>query len=343
MGDLHTGVMQILVLGGTGWLGRAVAEHALQRGHAVTVTSRGLRGEVPRGAEHVTLDRGTDDATAVIAHRTWDAVVDVAMQPGQVRDAVQALANEHTRYVFISSCSVYAAHDVIGATESGALLDPFVGDVFESMEHCGNAKVACEQHVQSAFGDHALIVRPGLIAGPGDRSDRTGYWPLRFATNAGSDVLVPDDPLQPTQVIDVRDLAAWVVHAIEMRLGGVFDAVGESLPLRTHLRAAASVAGSDARMVEVPRDWLLEHDVTPWSGPTSLPLWVGDPDWVGFMAHSGSRARDAGLERRQLEDTYRDTLAWERSRVAPTPRLAGLNDHDERQLLADWRSERVDA
>lgn len=335
----HAEAMQILVLGGTGWLGRTVAELALQRGHAVTVTSRGLRGEYSRGAEHVTLDRAEEGAIREMAHRTWDAVVDVGMQPGQVRDAAHALAlaHAHTRYVFISSCSVYATHDVIGATESMPLLPAFEGDVFDSMEHYGNAKVACEELVQTAFDDRALIVRPGLIAGPGDRSDRTGYWPLRFARNAGSEVLVPDDAAQPTQVIDVRDLAAWVVLAVEQRLGGAFDLVGASVPLATHLKSAAYVAGTDATAVALPGPWLLEHEVTPWAGPCSLPLWVGDPDWVGFMAHTGAAARAEGFVARPLDDTYRDTLLWEQRRVQPERRLAGLSDDDEQALLRLWR------
>ncbi len=329
--------MQILVLGGTGWLGRTIAELALQRGHAVTVTSRGLRGEAPRGAEQVTLNRGVDGAIREMAHRTWDAVVDVGMQPGQVRDAVLALANTHTRYVFISSCSVYANHGVVGATESTPLLPAFAGDNFDSMEHYGNAKVACEQLVQAAFGERALLVRPGLIAGPGDRSDRTGYWPLRFARNQGREVLVPDDADQLTQIIDVRDLAAWVVLAIEQRLGGAFDLVGESVPLSTHLKAAAFVAGSYAPSVPVAGQWLCDHDVTPWAGPRSLPLWVGDPEWIGFMAHTGAAARAEGFETRSLDDTYRDTLLWEQRRVQPEQRLAGLSDEDEQQLLLAWR------
>lgn len=331
--------MQILVLGGTGWLGRTIAEQALQRGHAVTVTSRGLRGEAPRGAEHVTLDRSVDGAIREMAHRTWDAVVDVEMQPQRVREAAQAFAHAQTRYVFISSCSVYASHDVVGATESTALLPACAGDTFDSMERYGNAKVACEQLVQAAFDDRALLVRPGLIAGPGDRSDRTGYWPLRFARNAGGDVLVPDDAAQPTQIVDVRDLAAWTALAIEQRLGGAFDLVGNSVPLGTHLKAAAYVAGGDAAAVAVPGAWLLEREVTPWAGPRSLPLWVGDPEWIGFMAHTGAAARAEGFVARSLDDTYRDTLLWEQRRVQPEQRAAGLSDEDEQRLLRDWREQ----
>jgi hypothetical protein len=130
------------------------------------------------------------------------------------------------------------------------------------------------------------------------------------------------------------------VLAIEQRLGGAFDLVGTSLPLSTHLRAAAYVAGSDATPVAAAGDWLREHEVTPWSGPRSLPLWVGDPEWIGFMAHAGAAARAEGFVPRSLDDTYRDTLLWEQRRVQPEQRLAGISDGDERDLLRSWLDRR---
>jgi 2'-hydroxyisoflavone reductase len=329
--------MQTLVLGGTAWLGGHVASAALEREHQVTCLARGFSGAVPEGVELVRADRSRPAAYDSLKRQQWDVVVDVARQPGQVRSAVRALAELAGVYVFVSSCNVYADHRIAGADEQAPLLPPLRGEVMESMDTYGQAKVACEQRVQQAFEPgRALIARVGLIGGPGDIFDRTGYWPLRFArpSTPGGAVLVPDAPELATQVIDVRDLAAWLIDAGSRRLGGVYNATGETTALFDHLEIARRVAGHTGPVVRADQRWLLEQGVQPWMGERSLPLWLVDPDWMGFNARNSSKARRAGLTTRPLEQTLADTLSWELTRPTDRPRLAGLTDNDESALLA---------
>lgn len=251
--------MRFLILGGTAWLGSAIATAALGRGHRVTCLARGQSGSVPDGAASIRADPDGPGAYEQVTGADWDVVVDVSRQPGQVRRAAAALAGRTGLFVFISSGNVYADHTTPGADESAALLPPLAGDVMESMETYGEAKVACEQHVLQAFGpERSLIARVGLIGGPGDIFDRTGYWPLRFARPAAADgsVLVPDEPGLATQVIDVRDLAAWIVDAGARGLAGTYNAAGLAMPLPEHLAAARAVAGHTGPVVAAAPDWL---------------------------------------------------------------------------------------
>jgi 2'-hydroxyisoflavone reductase len=329
-------IMQTLVLGGTAWLGGHVASAALEREHQVTCLARGFSGAVPEGVELVRADRSHPAAYDALKHPQWDVVVDVARQPGQVRSAVRALADRAGMYVFVSSCNVYADHRTRGADEEAPVLPALTGEVMESMDTYGQAKVACEQLVQQAFEPaRALIARVGLIGGPGDIFDRTGYWPLRFArpsTPCGA-VLVPDAPELATQVIDVRDLAAWLIDAGSRRLGGVYNATGETTALFDHLEAARRIAGHTGPVVRADQQWLLDQGVQPWIGERSLPLWLVDPNWLGFNARDSSKARRVGLCTRRLEQTLADTLSWELTRATDHPRRAGLTDNDERTLL----------
>lgn len=333
--------MRLLVLGGTAWLGGTVAATALREGHVVTCLARGETGRVPAGATHVVADRTRPDAYAEVAGADWDAVVDVTRQPGQARDAALALRDRAAHVVLVSSASVYADHATPGQDESAPLLPVLDADVMETMESYGEAKVACERHVTEAFGaDRCMVVRAGLIAGPGDTSDRTGYWPLRFARPAHDDgsVLVPDAPGVGAQVVDVRDLAAWIVASAAARRPGIFNAIGESMPLAEHLEVAREVGRHDGPLVEVDQEWLLAHDVEPWAGTRSLPLWLPLPEYAGFATRDTSAAEAAGLVTRPLEDTLADTLAWELRAGAGRPRRAGLSDEAERELLAAARS-----
>jgi 2'-hydroxyisoflavone reductase len=330
-------VMQTLVLGGTAWLGGHIASAALERGHRVTCLARGSSGAVPEGVELVRADRSRPDAYAALGHQQWDVVVDVARQPGQVRSAVRALANRGAVYVFVSSSNVYADHRTPGADEDAPLLPPLTGEVMESMDTYGEAKVACEQHVHQVFEpDRALIARAGLIGGPGDIFDRTGYWPLRFARPSapGGAVLVPDAPELATQVVDVRDLAAWLIDAGSRHLAGVYNATGETTSLFDHLETARRVAGHTGPVVWADQQWLLDQGVQPWMGERSLPLWLVDPDWLGFNARDSSKARRVGLSTRPLEQTLADTLSWELTRATDRARRAGLTGDEERALLA---------
>ena len=331
--------MRTLILGGTAWLGRHVALEALRRGHDVTCLARGS-APVPDRVRLVRADRNEPGAYAAVAAEPWDLVVDVSRQPGQVRMATEALAGAGF-FVFVSSANVYADHRTIGQNESAPLLAPLGGDVMESMESYGAAKVACEQQVERAFGpERCLIARVGLIGGPGDLFDRTGYWPLRFARPAVNDgsVLVPDSPDLPTQVIDVRDLAGWLLSAGEHRSAGTFNVGGETIQFAEHLETARRVAGHRGPVVAADSQWLLDHGVEPWMGERSLPLWLPDPDWLGFNARNSGAARRAGLVTRPLAETLADTLAWELTRDPHRVRQAGLSDADERQLLAELLS-----
>lgn len=261
--------MDLLVLGGTAWLGREVAARALARGHAVTCLARGEAGEVAEGARLVRVDRERDDAYDSVLAAHWDAVVDVARQPGQVRRAVAALEPATGRYVFVSSVNAYASQRELDRAEDAVLLPQLRSDVMESMEHYGEAKVACEQAVLDRFeAERTLIARVGLIGGPGDWSGRSGYWPWRFArpSNPGGAVLVPDDPDVTTAVIDVRDLATWLVTSAETGTSGVFNAAGNRLRLADHLSAARAVAGHSGPVVAAPPAWLQKHGVQNWMG-----------------------------------------------------------------------------
>ena len=314
------------MLGGTAWLGRTVALEALRRGHDVTCLARGSE-DPPPGATFVSADRDLDDGLDAVASETWDAVVDVTRHPGHARRAVRDLSARHR--VLVSTGNVYARFDALEQPESSPLRGPLDADLMTDMEVYGEAKVACENAVRDAEGT-ATIVRSGLIGGPGDGSGRTGYWPWRFAHPVGSRVVVPDELDFPCAVIDVRDLAAWLVTATEDRLDGTFNATGPTMPLAEVLTVAARVSGSTAESLPVDRERLAELEVGAWMGPASLPLWIDDVEWRGFATMDTSRARSAGLVTRPLEDTLRDTLAFEETRTVP--RRAGLTDDDERRV-----------
>jgi nucleoside-diphosphate-sugar epimerase len=326
------------VLGGTAWLGGEIVAAALDRGHEVACLARGSSGRVPDGARFVRADRDEPDAYAGVVGdgQRWDAVVDLSSDASHVRDAVAVLEPVSASSVFVSSVSVYADTAAPGADESAALVDADESDY-------GGSKVAGERAVVDAFGDdRSLIVRAGLIAGPGDQTGRSGWWPSRFSASATSaepdPVLVPDVPGLDVQPVDVRDLAAWIVTSVERGLSGTFDAVGDRHSLTDHLEAARRVAGHTGEVVRVDEAWLEAHDVNPWAGPRSLPLWVPLASHAGFGARSGGAGRAAGLVPRPVDETLRDVLAWELSRPgAVGPHGAGLDAADERDLLAAAR------
>jgi 2'-hydroxyisoflavone reductase len=342
--------MRILVLGGTAWLGRNIVAAAVSAGHEVTALARGEAGDPPRGARFVAADRDRDDAFAGLAGESWDAVIDVSRQPGQVRRAIATLAERTAHWVFVSSASVYADSTRIGADESAELLPPLDGDVMETMETYGSAKVSCEQYVLDGVGpDRALIARVSLIGGPGDWSGRTGYWPRRFArpSNPEGRVLIPDAPDVPVQVLDVRDLASWLVRAAgggSSEVGsagrgsagrgsaGIANAGGPTHTFAEHLETVRDVTGFTGSWEVAGEDWLAEHEVEPWMGPRSLPHWL-PAETIALNAHDLSRAASLGLRTRPLAETLADTLAWELSE--PGERRAGLTDDDERALLAE--------
>ena len=325
---------RILILGGTAMLGGELARTAVARGHAVTCVARGEAGAVPDGVTFVRADRDQDDALAPVAGIHWDAVYDVARTPGHVERAVRDVAGAGV-YVFVSTCNVYSAQNEPGADESAALLEPFDADTGEPEDAYGRRKVACEQHVQRAFGEsRSLIARSGLIGGPGDSTTRSGYWPMRFAVS--ETVIVPDDPSLPTQLVDIRDLAGWLLDAAEdASIRGIANALGDAVPFGDHLATARRVADHHGDMVTASRDWLLAHGVQEFAGPKSMPLWLADAEWRAFMDRSNARAKRLGLTLRPLDETLGDALAWERAQGFDRPRKAGMTAAEQDQLVRE--------
>ncbi|EWT07937.1 oxidoreductase [Intrasporangium chromatireducens Q5-1] len=328
---------RVLVLGGTSWLGGAVARVAHDAGHEVTCLARGASGSVPDGARLLRGDRDDDQVyAAVLPPVEWDLVVDLARQPVHARGAVRALGASARRWVFVSSASVYARHDEPGADESAATLPAVTGD-FAAPEEYGEGKVACEDAVRSERGDDVLVARAGLIVGRGDRSDRFGYWPGRFALAGqdGSPVLAPERRDRPVQWVHVEDLAQWLVAAGLEGVCGVRNAVGPAASLGDVLEASGSRAGFTGRTVPASDEVLRSAGVEEFMGPRSLPLWIADPEWSAFMDRSGEAAARDGLTHRTLDVVVQDAAAWERQLGLDRPRRgAGLDRRDELALIA---------
>lgn len=328
--------MRILVLGGTVFLSRAVAEEAVRRGHEVVCACRGTSGSVPDGARHVETDR-TRPLPAELAG--FDAVVDVGRHPSWVRAAVERLPEAH--WVFVSTISVYADESTPGGRPGTLPLhEPVTDDVdlAADPDAYGPMKVGCEQLV-AAGTRSSLILRPGLIVGPGDPTGRFSSWPARLAAAGPGErpeVLAPGDPGDTVQVIDVRDLAAWIVDGAEQRRTGVLDAIGPALPIADLLARAATGCGTTPVWTWVPQEFLEAQQVQPWAGPRSVPLWLPRPAYDGMLAHDVAPALAAGLRIRPLEETARDTLAW--LRTSPDATLTGLSAAEEADVLAAWRA-----
>lgn len=327
--------MDILILGGTQWLGRRLAQAAIARGHRVTSLARGDAGTVAEGSVFVRADRSRVGAYEEVARHEWDAVIDVTRQPGFARGAAADLARRAAHWTFISSGNVYARHDEPGADESAALMAPLESDE-STPETYGEAKSAIELAYREALGDRLLVVRPGLIAGPGDASGRSGYWVARAARD-DAPMLVPDILDAAAQAIHIDDLVRFTLGSIERRLTGAFNAVGNRGTFGEWLEASRAVGGHQGEVVAVSPEWLAEQGVAEWSGPESLPLWIIDPEWSAFQDRSNAAAVAAGLQLRPVEQLLAEVLEWEREQGLERERNAGLSAARERELLAALR------
>jgi 2'-hydroxyisoflavone reductase len=329
--------MDLLILGGTVFLGRALVEAARARGHRLTLFNRGRTAPaLYADLEQIHGDRATDLSLLNPASRRWDAVIDTCgYLPQVVRTSANLLAGAAASYTFISTLSVYADTRLPGLDEHGALaqLPPgaaqqVTGDTY------GPLKALCEQAIQQEMPGRALILRPGLIVGPNDPTDRFSYWPWRIAQ--GGEVLAPGRPELPIQWIDVRDLAEFTIRLVEARQTGVFNAVGPLQPASFGqlLETCRVESSSDAFFTWIDEETLLSSGVAPW---TELPLWIpeNDPSAAGFSAFSNRKAAAAGLNLRPLRETVQATLSWLSERPTAKPWRAGLTGEREAQLLRD--------
>ena len=334
--------LRILILGGTGFIGPYQVRYALSRGHKVTTFNRGKThpGELPGEVEQLIGDR--NGQLEALKDRQWDVVLDnPTTLPAWVRDAAQILKGNVDRYVFISTISVYADTSK-GVDETAPLAkydgaDPFK-ETLEAMRASGYKtygplKALSEQETEKWFPGKVLIIRPGLIVGPRDETDRFTYWPVRI--DRGGDVLAPGMSNDPVQFIDARDLAEWTIRMVENRETGTYNATGpaKSLGIGGMLDGIKRALNANAKFTWVPADFLKQQKVEAWS---DMPVWTGEES--GMARASISRALAEGLTFRPLADTARDTLAWFQSQ--PPDRQAkmkaGLSPERETEVLAAW-------
>jgi len=334
--------MRILILGGTVFLGRALVRAASGQGHDVSILSRGVSGPDPEGVTVFRGDRAAPDGLAALDGQTFDVVIDTNRQlVSQVGAAVRQLKDRVGRYVFTSTISVYGDFSEVGITEESPTVAPLWPDSAEDeqeqdLEHYASLNVSCEHVVQEVMGDRSLIVRPGLIVGDHDPTDRFGYWPARMLRSGP--VLAPGVPDRPVQVIDVHDVADFVVRAAVAGRSGTYNATGPAEPLTMQqlLRACQDHVGTDAALTWVDDDFLLAHELRPF---LDLPLWIPDvPEEAGFTRVDCSRAIADGLAFRPLEETIGSALRTERRLGLERDRRAGLAPDRERKLLTEWSS-----
>jgi 2'-hydroxyisoflavone reductase len=333
--------MNVLILGGTKFLGRHFVEAALARGHTVTLFNRGKTnpGAFPN-VETVIGDREGDLST--IASRSWDAVVDTSgYATATVRKSAEALCDRAGVYAFISSISAYADAASLDYDESYPLAAMPAEEAARIAKNedvtetsYGPQKALCEQEVTRAFGNRALNVRAGLLIGPHDSTDRFTYWVGRTAQ--GGEILVPDTLDQPWQLIDARDLAGWTLTALERGLGGVFNVTGLQIAMGDILGTGIRVSGSDAEFVCVSEAFIAQEGIGEWA---NLPLWLPSSakEFAGFWACKIEKALAAGLSLRPISDTIRDTLAWDATRIGPLK--TGLSREREKELIEIWKSQ----
>ena len=325
--------MDLLILGGTGFLGRHLVEAALGDGHRPTLFNRGLH-EPGLFPEVEKIEGHREGDLSALRGRCWDAVIDTCgYVPRVVGTSAGLLADAVEHYAFVSSISVYSDAIAPGADEEAPvreLPDPTVEEV--TGETYGGLKALCERAAEEEMPGRVLNVRPGLISGPHDPTDRFTYWPRRVA--AGGEVLAPDHEERRVQYIDVRDLASWIVEMSEQRRTGTYNATGPDYELRMGrlLEECEAVGGAGAEPVWVSEDFLEEKGVEPF---TDLPLWL-PREYAALQAIDCGKAIEAGLTFRPLSETIEDVLDWDRATTAGRELAAGLRPEREQELLRDW-------
>jgi len=328
---------KILILGGTGFLGPALVEVARPRGHTLTLFNRGKTApHLFPDVEKLQGDR--DGNLKALEGRKWDAVIDTSgYVPRIVRASAELLAPNVEQYLFVSTISVYKDMSQPGIEESAPVATVEDEKTEDISKHYGALKARSEKAAEAAMPGRATIVRPGLIVGPGDPTDRFTYWPVRVAR--GGEVLAPGDGQDPVQFIDVKDLATFILGLVERKVTGVFNATGPVQTLHMHqlLEGCKRANGGDATFTWASAEFLEEQKVAPWM---QMPVWIprSDKETGGIGRVSNARAVERGLTFRPLEDTARDTLAW--FKTQPPERQeklrAGISAERERELLAAW-------
>ena len=335
--------LRILILGGTGFIGPHMVSYAVERGHSVSIFTRGQREiDLPESVERLQGDRN-DDHDA-LEGRVWDVVLDNNAQDYRwVQKSTELLAGAAQQYVFVSSISAYALQGFGWERASEIMFEPLVDEDYQRIEPpqgwkdgddapYGLMKTLSENIVHAAFPGRATVVRPGLIAGPGDMTDRFTYWPVRL--DEGGRVLAPGNPDHANQVIDQRDLTEWIVRLAENRTVGNFNATGpaERMSMGSMLDEIGRATETPHELTWIPESFLEAQGVSPWQ---DLPAWIpGDP----LMFVDVSDAVFSGLTFRPLVETAKDTLEWDKAR--PTSERAnrrfGMSRQRERELLDAW-------
>lgn len=334
---------RLLILGGTGFIGPHMVRYAAGRGHEVTIFTRGRREvELPAGVEHLVGDRNDDHSA--LEGRTWDVVLDNNAQDYRwVQKSTELLADAAEHYVFVSSISAYELEGFGWENKDRILMEPIVGEDYKRISPpegwsdgddapYGLMKTLSEDIAHAAFPGRTAVVRPGLIVGPGDLTDRFTYWPVRI--DEGGPVLAPGNPLHANQIIDQRDLTEWIVRIAENGTTGDFNGVGPGyrLTMGEMLEQIGTVASNPFELVWVPEDFLEAQGVSPWS---DLPAWIpGD----ALMYVSYQKSVDAGLTYRPIPVTARDTVEWDKTRPAEerANRRFGMSRERELEVLSAW-------